>query len=78
MGRTCPLGSFAPIAVKAFLAGKIAPDIDSLNALGVRVKGIVAVYKLIHQIVCEIRAVVDDVGLHDGEYGITSTTRFRG
>lgn len=49
-----------------------------MNALRVRVKGIVVVYELMNQIVCEIRAIVDDVGLHDRENGITSTTRFRG
>lgn len=62
----------------AFLAGKIAPNRDSLNALRVRVKGVIVVYELMHEIVCQIRAVVDDVGLPDRENGITSTTRLRG
>jgi hypothetical protein len=67
-----------PEATIALLADKIAPNMDSLNALGARVKGIVVIYELMHQIVWEIRAVVDDVGLPDRENGITSATRFRG
>ncbi len=44
--------------------GKIAPYVDPLNFLGVRVKRPIMVHKLIDQIVGQIRTVVDNVRLH--------------